>query len=284
MRGKKPTGKGRAKGNWTKQEKGGHSPFKRDQQNFRKAKPKNIPKLDDTIRLNKFLANAGVCSRREADTIIKAGIVEVNGVIVTELGIKVNPNADTIKYGGETLSLRPKHYFILNKPKDFVTNKRDWNHRRSVLNLVRGACKEFIYPVGKLDRHATGLLLMTNDDDMAKKLTHPAVKIRQIYHVSLKKPFAEDKLRELRDEGIETPFFSIKPASVEYVKGDTSKREVGIEIYTNKNKAIEKIFNHYENEIVKLDRVIYGGLTKKDLPKGRFRALSTQEIINLKNL
>ncbi len=260
-----------------------HSPFKKTRGHTGNKKV-NLPKFDDTVRLNKFLANAGVCSRREADTIILSGAVEVNGVAVTALGIKVNPDKDSVKYGGQSLSLVSKRYFLLNKPKDFISNPYELDHKRSVMGLVSTACKEVIYPVGQLDRHNTGLLLFTNDADLEKKLIHPKVNVKKLYHVTLRKAMSEAQMQMLRNEGIKLDHSYYKPESAAFVQNDSSGKEVGIEIKSGKSTIINRIFEYFDLDIIKIDRVMYGGLTKRDLPRGKFRELTPQEVQNLKNL
>lgn len=265
--------------------KGGntHSPFKKTR-GYTGSNKVNLPKFEDTIRLNKFLSNAGVCSRREADTIILSGAVAVNGKAVTELGVKVDPETDNVKYGGQSLSLVTKRYFLLNKPKDFVSNPYDLDHKRSVMSLVANACKETVYPVGQLDRHNTGLLLFTNDGDLEKKLIHPKVSVKKLYHVSLRKPMGEAQLMMLRNEGIKLDHYYYKPESVAFVQNDSSGKEVGIEIKSGKESMVKRVFEFFDLDIIKIDRVMYAGLTKRDLPRGNFRALTSQEVQNLKNL
>lgn len=283
MERKKNTNRKGTTSKWSEKAGEGHSPFKKTR-GHTGSKKVNLPKFEDTIRLNKYLANAGVCSRRDADTIIQSGAVHVNGVPVTELGVKVNPEKDNVKYGGQSLSLVTKRYFLLNKPKDFVSNAYDLDHKRSVMGLVASACKEAIYPVGQLERHSTGLLLFTNDGDMEKKLTHPKVSIRKMYHVSLRKAMSEAQMNMLRTEGIRIEHHVFKPEAVEFVQNDTSGKEIGIEIKSSKSSIVKRVFEYFDLEIIKVDRVMYAGLTKKDLPRGKFRELKAQEVQNLKNL
>ena len=259
-------------------------PGKKDfRKSFPSKKKPNLPKFDEEVRLNKYLAHAGVCSRREADTLIQAGAVEVNGQVVTELGVKVNPNKDTIKYGGETLRLETKRYVLLNKPKDFITSVTDPHGRRTVMQLVKSACKERVVPVGRLDRQTTGLLLFTNDGDLAKKLTHPRFRIKKVYHVVLDKNFSTDHMEQLR-QGITLDDGLIKPDKVEFVKETYGGREVGIEIHSGRNRIVRRIFEYFGYNVIKLDRVMFGFLTKKDLPRGHYRHLTEMEVQNLKNL
>lgn len=230
---------------------------------------------DEAIRLNKYLSNAGVCSRREADVLIQTGVITVNGKIVTELGYKIAPT-DVIQCNGETINAEKKRYVLLNKPKGFITTMDDPQGRKTVMTLVRNACRERIYPVGRLDRETTGLLLFTNDGDLAKKLTHPRYQARKIYHVELNKPVkAEDLDKLLR--GVDLEDGKSKADKASYVEGGNS-REVGIEIHSGKNRIVRRMFESLGYTVVKLDRVVFAGLTKKDLPRGMFRHLSEAEV------
>jgi len=230
---------------------------------------------DEAIRLNKYLSNAGVCSRREADVLIQTGVITVNGKIVTELGYKIAPT-DVIQCNGETINAEKKRYVLLNKPKGFITTMDDPQGRKTVMTLVRNACRERIYPVGRLDRETTGLLLFTNDGDLAKKLTHPRYQARKIYHVELNKPVkAEDIDKLLR--GVDLEDGKSKADKASYVEGGNS-REVGIEIHSGKNRIVRRMFESLGYTVVKLDRVVFAGLTKKDLPRGMFRHLSEDEV------
>lgn len=233
---------------------------------------------DGSIRLNKYLSNAGVSSRREADDLIKAGAVSVNGKVITEMGYRVMPS-DKISYGGETLRHEKKVYLILNKPKDYLTTTDDPRERRTVMELIDGACRERIYPIGRLDRNTTGLLLFTNDGEMATKLMHPKHGIKKIYHVLLNKNMKPADYARLH-EGVELEDGFIKPDDVSFT--GESKKEIGIEIHSGKNRIVRRIFEHLGYEVVKLDRVVFAGLTKKDLPRGKWRFLSDKEIGFLK--
>ena len=230
------------------------------------------------IRLNKYIANAGICSRREADTLIETGAIKVNGEIVTELGTKVMPT-DEVRYGDRILQREKPVYILLNKPKDYITTTRDEFDRKDVMQLIKGACKERVYPVGRLDRNTTGLLLFTNDGEMAKKLTHPSHNIYKIYKVELDKNLKTSDFEEICN-GVELDDGIIKPDEVAYV-GD-SKREIGITIHSGKNRIVRRIFEHFGYEVVKLDRTVYAGLTKKDLPRGEWRFLTEEDINILK--
>ena len=243
--------------------------------------PPPVPKVyDGTTRLNKYLANAGICSRREADKIIAAGGVSVNGNIITEMGFQVH-EGDVVKYGGETLQSERKRYFLLNKPKGFITTVDDPQERETVMMLVDGACKERIYPVGRLDRNTTGLLLFTNDGDLARRLTHPSTKVYKIYQVELDKPVTREDMKKML-EGIELEDGPIHVDDIQYVQGLNDKRIVGVELHSGKNRIVRRIFEHLGYEVHKLDRVVFAGLTKKDLPRGRYRELTPQEIGFLK--
>jgi 23S rRNA pseudouridine2605 synthase len=248
----------------------------------RKNAPAKKSEDDGLIRLNRYISNAGICSRRKADELIAAGVVSVNGEVVTELGTKVDPFKDTIKYNGETLKREKMVYVLLNKPKDYITTTDDPQERRTVMHLVEKATRERIYPVGRLDRNTTGLLLMTNDGDLADKLSHPRNSITKLYQVELSKSLSQGDLNKLAF-GVELEDGMIKPDSVSYVTGG-SKREVGIQIHSGKNRVVRRMFEHLGYEVVKLDRVVYANLTKKDLPRGRWRYLDEKEVIQLKHL
>jgi 23S rRNA pseudouridine2605 synthase len=234
------------------------------------------------IRLNRYISNAGICSRRKADELISAGVVSVNGEVVSELGYKVDPTKDMIRYNGELLKREKMVYVLLNKPKDYITTTDDPQERRTVMHLVEKASKERIYPIGRLDRNTTGLLLMTNDGDLADKLSHPKNNIVKLYHVELSKSLTQGDLNKI-SFGLELEDGLIKPDSISYVQGAT-KKEVGIQIHSGKNRIVRRIFEHLGYEVVKLDRAVYANLTKKDLPRGRWRYLDEKEVIQLKHL
>ncbi len=236
------------------------------------------PSDPSLIRLNKYVANAGVCSRREADTYIAAGNVTVNGKPVTEMGFKVKLT-DEVRFDGRLLNPEKKEYILLNKPKNFITTTRDEKGRRTVMELISNASKARLVPVGRLDRNTTGLLIFTNDGDLAKKLTHPRYGVRKIYHVELNKNLSMADLNKIR-EGLTLDDGPLKVDEVSYIN-NAPKREVGIEIHSGKNRVVRRIFEHLGYEVVKLDRVIFAGLTKKDLPRGHWRPLTQQEVINL---
>ena len=236
-------------------------------------------KVDDgTIRLNKYIANAGICSRREADDLIRAGAVKVNGQIITEMGFKVKPG-DVVNYGGQTLKQEKLQYVLLNKPKDYITTLDDPEGRKNVMELVQGACRERIYPVGRLDRSTTGILLFTNDGELTKRLTHPRYGIKKIYHVSLDQNLKRSDFDAIAG-GIELEDGPIKPDAIDYV-GD-AKNEIGIEIHSGRNRIVRRIFEKFNYRVVKLDRVYFAGLTKKDLPRGHWRHLDEKELNMLK--
>lgn len=230
------------------------------------------------IRLNKYIANSGVCSRREADTYIEHGSVKVNGKLVTEMGYKVQPD-DVVQFDGTSITPEQKRYILLNKPKNYITTMDDDRGRKTVMDLVANASKERIYPVGRLDRNTTGLLLFTNDGDLAKKLTHPKHNVRKLYHASLDKKLDLKDLEKLRGEVI-IEGRKVFIDAVSYVDGQP-KTEIGIEIHSGRNRIVRKIFEHVGYKVNKLDRVIFAELTKKNLPRGRWRALTNQELSNL---
>ncbi len=235
---------------------------------------------EDAIRLNKYLSNAGVCSRREADVLIQTGVVTINGEIITEMGHKVKIG-DVVQYDGETINAEAKRYVLLNKPKDFITTMDDPWGRKTVMRLVFKACKERIYPVGRLDRDTTGLLLFTNDGDMAKKLTHPKYEAIKIYQVETNKPVTTEHLAQLL-VGVELEDGQIKCDKAEYIKGGTSAREIGVEIHSGKNRIVRRMFEALGYDVIKLDRVQFASLTKKDLPRGFYRHLTEKEVAFLK--
>ncbi len=245
---------------------------------------KNIPKKSNPtgeMRLNRFIANAGICSRREADTYIVAGMVTVNGKIVTELGVKVLPT-DEIRFDGTKLNAEKKVYLLLNKPKDFVTTTDDPHADKIVMDLIKDACTERIYPVGRLDRNTTGLLLFTNDGDLSKRLTHPSHTMKKVYQVSLDIPVTMDHMQQIAD-GIELEDGRINADAISYISNE-EKNEVGIEIHSGRNRIVRRIFEHFGYRVKKLDRVMFAGLTKKNLPRGKYRFLTEKEIQFLKML
>jgi 23S rRNA pseudouridine2605 synthase len=234
---------------------------------------------DDGIRLNKFIANAGICSRREADTLIEAGAISINGEIITKLGTKVMPS-DQVKYGDQLLAGEQLQYLLLNKPKGYLTTTDDPQERKTVMMIVQDACKERIYPVGRLDKNTSGLLLFTNDGELAKKLTHPKHHVEKIYHAELDKALSMNDMKKIA-EGIELDDGFIKIDAIAY--GET-KKEIGIELHSGKNRIVRRIFESLGYDVVKLDRVVFAGLTKKELPRGKFRFLSFEEINILRRI
>jgi 23S rRNA pseudouridine2605 synthase len=235
---------------------------------------------DGSIRLNKYIANSGVCSRREADTLITAGVVTVNGEVVTELGTRVMPS-DDIKYDGNSIKPDKKRYVLLNKPKNVVTSMDDPLGRRTVASLIKGATKESISPIGRLDRLTTGLVLFTNDGEMAKNLNNPKSGIRKIYHVTLKEKVKSTHLAAIR-EGVELDDGIVKVQEIDYVGNGSDPHQIGIQIHSTKNNIVARLFEHFGYTVSKLDRVLFAGLTKKDLPRGRYRHLTDEEVKFLK--
>ena len=229
----------------------------------------------EPLRLNKFLANAGVCSRREADEFIQAGVVTVNGEVVTELGTKIL-RTDEVKFHDTPVSLEKKVYVLLNKPKDYVTTSDDPQQRKTVMDLVKDVCPERIYPVGRLDRNTTGVLLLTNDGDLASKLTHPKFLKKKVYHVHLDKNLTSHDMDQIR-EGITLEDGEIKADAVEYAD-EHDKSQVGIEIHSGKNRIVRRIFESLGYRVTKLDRVQFAGLTKKNLRRGDWRFLTEKEV------
>ena len=239
-------------------------------------------KPNEGIRLNKYLANAGVASRRAADQLIEGGAVTINGEVVTRLGTRVMPG-DKVQFGGQTLKQEKPRYLLLNKPKGFLTTSDDPFNRRTVMCLVEKACPERIYPVGRLDRNTMGLLLFTNDGELAKKLMHPKFRIKKIYHVFLDKNLTKNDMLSIAD-GIDLEDGKIVPDSIAYVAGADDKKQVGIELHSGKNRIVRRLFEHFGYQVIKLDRVFFAGLTKKDLPRGKWRFLSEKEVNMLKRL
>ena len=240
-----------------------------------------LPEVDpnEQLRLNKFMANAGVCSRREADELIQKGLVKVNGNVVTELGVKITRN-DVVEYNDKVVVAESKCYILLNKPKDTVTTSDDPNGRKTVMDLVKGACNERIYPVGRLDRNTTGVLLLTNDGDLASKLTHPKYVKKKIYQVWTDKPISEEDMQHMAD-GVELEDGPIHADAISYVS-PTDRKQAGIEIHSGRNRVVRRIFESLGYHVVKLDRVYFAGLTKKNLPRGRWRYLTQEEVNFLK--
>jgi len=240
------------------------------------------PAATGEIRLNKYLADCGICSRREADDLIKAGCVTVNGEVVTTMGFKVK-TSDKVVYGGQTLNREKLRYILLNKPKGYITTADDPEGRETVMELVKGACEERIFPVGRLDKNTTGLLLLTNDGDLAKKLTHPSSEITKLYHVVLNKPLTKNDMLRI-SEGVELDDGFIAADSIAYVEDDESKKGIGIELHSGRNRIVRRIFEHLGYEVMKLDRVMFAGLDKYKLPRGEWRFLTDREVALLKKL
>ena len=257
--------------------------FKRDDRRG-EVRPKSYPRYNPNvqtgeIRLNRFIAQSGLCSRREADDYIQAGLVSVNGVIVTELGSKVKPT-DEVKFNDSHIEGEKKVYLVLNKPKGYVTSLEDPHADKTVMDLVKGACEERIYPVGRLDKNSLGLLLFTNDGDMTRQLTHPSYRKKKIYQVSLDKPLTRADMDRIA-EGITLEDGEIHADEIAYVKED--KSEIGIEIHSGRNRIVRRIFESLGYSVRKLDRVYYAGLTKKNLKRGAWRFLTKEEVMRLKS-
>jgi 23S rRNA pseudouridine2605 synthase len=229
----------------------------------------------ESIRLNRYIASAGICSRRDADLLISEGKIKVNGEVVTTMGFKVNPK-DKVTYNNKDLKPEKLSYVLLNKPKDFITTTEDPQNRKTVMDLVKNASNERIFPVGRLDRPTTGLLLLTNDGELAKKLSHPSSKIRKIYHLTLDKPLTSNDLNTIL-EGFELDDGPVSVDELAVLSKD--KREIGLEIHIGRNRIVRRLFEHFGYKVKKLDRVIYASLTKKNLPRGEW----DQEIIRLKH-
>ena len=241
--------------------------------------PKVVKSDDNTIRLNKYIANSGVCSRRDADEHIKNGLVTINGKVVTDMGTKVSYD-DVVKYSNKQLNPEKKVYILLNKPKDYVTTLEDKHAAKTVMDLIEGACTERVYPVGRLDKNTTGVLLLTNDGDLTKKLTHPSYKKKKIYHVFLDKNVKKNDF-DLLAEGFELEDGFICADTIQYIDL-ADKTQVGVEIHSGKNRIVRRMFEHLGYDVVKLDRVYFAGLTKKNLPRGKWRFLTEKEVGVLK--
>ena len=250
-------------------------------------KPQNNAPIDyptvtpAEVRLNKYIADAGICSRRNADMYISSGNVTVNGEVMTTLGYRVKPT-DEVRFDGKLLSSEKKEYILLNKPKGFITTTNDEKGRKTVMDLVANATNVRILPVGRLDRATTGLLLLTNDGELTKKLTHPTHGVRKIYHVILDRKLDYKDFMKIQD-GLELEDGFIEVDEISYVN-DKPKNEIGIKIHSGRNRIVRRIFEHLGYQVEKLDRVVFAGLTKKDLPRGHWRRLTQQEVINLHNM
>jgi 23S rRNA pseudouridine2605 synthase len=254
--------------------------------NYRPFKPadkkrpgrKTLTEGPKTIRLNKYIADSGVCSRREADELIKLGEVKVNGKTITEMGYQVNPS-DTVKYGNRTLSREKMVYLLMNKPKDFITTLDDPEGRKTVVDILGNHVKERVYPVGRLDRNTTGLLLLTNDGELADKLSHPSNNIKKIYQVELDQPISKEDVQKLRDGVV----LEDGPASIDHLELlEPNAQVIGLELHSGRNRIVRRLFEHLGYKVTKLDRVMYAELTKKDLPRGAWRHLTEKEVIRLK--
>lgn len=247
---------------------------------FSKIKKETLPLSEEEVRLNKYIANAGICSRREADKLIEEGRIAVNGKVTTEMGLKVT-REDEVTFDGKALRKERLVYILLNKPKDYITTTKDPQERQTVMELVKNACDERIYPVGRLDRKTTGLLLLTNDGSLAEKLLHPSKNITKIYQVELNKALDELDFERILNT-IELEDGPVPVKDLAYVTED--KEVLGIEVHIGKNRIIRRLFEYLGYEVKKLDRVAFAGLTKKDLPRGRWRFLKEKEVIKLKHL
>ncbi len=260
---------------------------KEDERGYRSSSGRTGSKKDHAIaregmRLNKYIAHAGICSRREADTLIASGVVQVNGKVITEMGYKVM-TGDKVQLGEQTLRAEKLFYVALNKPKGYITTTDDPEERRTVMELVREACRERIYPVGRLDRNTTGVLLLTNDGEMAKKLTHPRHGVRKIYHVHLDRNLSKKDMEQIV-AGVELEDGLVKVDDIAWVEGANDKKQIGITLHSGRNRIVRRLFEHLGYEVVKLDRVSFAGITKKLIPRGKWRHLSQEEINILKRL
>ncbi|MGD2034695.1 MAG: pseudouridine synthase [Bacteroidales bacterium] len=269
---KSSTGHKKYRGNEKKRKTGIGSPRK-------PVKSRDTAKEPDEIRLNKYIAGSGLCSRREADEYIKAGLIRVNGKTVTQLGTKVKPT-DDIRYNNARIRSERLVYVLLNKPKDYITTLRDPFAKKTVLDLVQNACKERIFPVGRLDRNTTGVLLLTNDGELTKKLTHPSHNKVKVYHVTLNKSLSDGNFQQIL-KGVTLEDGVISADGLNYID-NSDKKQIGIELHSGRNRIVRRLFNHLGYDIKKLDRVYFAGLTKKGLPRGKWRFLSEKEVNMLK--
>ncbi|WP_338110667.1 pseudouridine synthase [Roseivirga pacifica] len=247
-------------------------------QNTPESSPQKSAGFDEPVRLNRYIANSGVCSRREADKLIEAGEIKVDGEVIKEMGYKVQPG-QVVKYNGMALNPETLQYILLNKPKGFITTTSDPKGRRTVMDLVKNACPEQIFPVGRLDRATTGLLLFTNDGDLARKLTHPSKQILKVYQVTLDQPITQADFDEIVN-GVKLEDGLVEVNDLAIVSSD--KKNIGIEIHIGKNRIVRRLFEHFGYKVEKLDRVVFAGLTKKDLPRGKWRTLTDKELRGLK--
>ena len=266
--------------------------FKKDfpaKRTYQKSKPapsaayygasKSTAASSGLIRLNRYISNAGICSRREADELIKQGLITVNGTVITEMGFKVKPS-DEVRYQERRLKPEKPVYILMNKPKGFITTSDDEKNRKTVMDLVANACSEKVYPVGRLDRNTTGLLLLTNDGELTQTLTHPSYRVRKVYKVELNRALTKADFQEIAD-GVRLEEGRAQVDDIAYV--DNSKKVIGIELHIGWNRIVRRIFEALGYEVVKLDRVVYAGLDKKDLPRGQWRFLSKEEVLHLKH-
>lgn len=260
-----------------------NKPFERDNKGFKpfRSKRKRVEEKEDDglIRLNKYVANAGICSRRQADEYIKTGLVKVNGTVITEMGFKVKAD-DEVRFDSQVISPEKKVYVLLNKPKNFITTTKDEKGRRTVMDLVANSTNARIFPVGRLDRQTTGVLLFTNDGHMAKKLTHPSHQVKKIYHVVLDKNFHGDDMEKIRN-GIQMQEGLAKVDKISFIEGKT-RREVGVEIHIGWNRVVRRLFEKLGYKVEHLDRVTFAGLTKKNIKRGEWRILTQKEVNFLK--
>jgi 23S rRNA pseudouridine2605 synthase len=258
----------------------GRSFTQREKPEGKTKKPAPVKKQtgEGLIRLNKYLSNAGIASRREADNLIQSGTVKVNGEVITQLGYKINPG-DKVTYGDASVKSERKVYLLLNKPKDYITTVDDPRERKTVMELIQGVCRERLYPVGRLDRNTTGVLLFTNDGELTTKLTHPKFGVKKVYHVTLNKGLKPADFSAIV-EGVELEDGLAKADDLAFV--GEGKKEIGIEIHSGRNRIVRRIFEHLGYEVLKLDRVVFAGLTKKDLPRGKHRFLTPKEVAFLK--
>ncbi|MBI1286220.1 MAG: pseudouridine synthase [Flavobacteriales bacterium] len=247
-----------------------------------KKRPVEVEGANPLPRLNQYIAKAGVCSRREADELIATGKIEVNGKVVREMGYRVQRD-DKVKYEGKLLRGEELRYLLLNKPKNFITTTSDEKGRKTVMDLVKNACSERIYPVGRLDKDTTGLLLFTNDGDLAKKLTHPSSLVKKIYHVYLDKPMTEEHL-DAMNEGVELEDGFMQPDIVNYVQEQPNGTELGIQLHSGRNRIVRRLFEHFGYKVIRLDRSLFANLTKKDIPRGKWRFLRDNEVTMLKQV
>ncbi len=248
----------------------------------KKQKPVKSKEVSQEMRLNKYIAHSGICSRREADMYISTGNVSVNGVTVTEMGYRVKPG-DEVRFDGRVIKPEKLQYVLLNKPKNYITTVEDDRGRKTVMELIAGATKERLYPVGRLDRNTTGLLLFTNDGELAKKLTHPKHKVQKLYQVTLDKKLSQKHLNEIASPDFKVEGFPVYVDEISYIPSEP-KNVVGIAIHSGRNRIVRKIFDSLGYKVTKLDRVVFAGLTKLNLSRGRWRFLTPLEISNLKML